>query len=442
MASDTFEHQASEHQASLSLGRHGWAGFAIVALVAGGLGLWAATTEIAGAVVAPGIVAVEDGSKRIQHQEGGIVSEIMVQNGDAVREDQLLLRLDGTAVAASRDVIRAQLDNALAVRARLLAEAAGAPALERPRVTGWSPGAEFEAVFATQASLREVRKLSTTSQQSRLAEQTAQLEQQIGGMLAQQAALNDELAILTEEWRGLEELLASGLTDSARANANRRQRASIAGSIAKLATDIAAARAAIAERAVASAQVEDDFRSGVLQELQAIEVNVAELLQQKIAADDRLRRLDIRAPRAGVVHQSAVHTIGGVISPGEAVMLIVPANEQLLVDVRVAPADIDDIAMGQDVLVRFTGLALPTTPGLAGVVRSVSPAAAADPITKAAYYEVRVEIAEAERQRLGASTRVVPGMPVEAFLETEMHTVLAYLAQPLTDQIMHTFREN
>lgn len=440
MASDTYEDHAFEHRASLSLGRHGWAGFAVVALVAGGLGLWAATTEISGAVVAPGVVAVEEGSKRIQHQEGGIVSEILVQNGDAVSEGQLLLRLDGTAVAASRDVVRAQLDNALAIRARLLAEAGGAPVLERPRVAAWSPGAEFDAAFATQVSLREARRLSTTSQQSRLAEQSAQLEQQIAGMHAQQAALTDELSILNEEWRGLEELLASGLTDSARANANRRQRASIAGNIAKLATDIAAARAAIAERAVASAQVADDFRSEVLQELQTIEVNVAELLQQKIAADDRLRRLDIRAPRSGVVHQSAVHTIGGVISPGEAVMLIVPANEQLLVDVRVGPADVDDIAVGQEVLVRFTGLALTTTTGLAGVVRSVSPAAATDPTTRAAYYEVRVEVAQAERERLGASTRLVPGMPVEAFIETEMRTVLAYLAQPLTDQLLHTFR--
>ncbi|MDB5541127.1 MAG: hypothetical protein JWQ89_2854 [Devosia sp.] len=437
MASETLETSAAA-----SLGRHGLVGFAVVLAVAGGLGLWAATTQIAGAVVAPGIVVVEDGSKRIQHQEGGIVSEILVRNGDAVREGQLLLRLDGTAVSASRDVVRAQLDNAFAARARLLAEASGATAMERPSASGWSPGPDFDKAFDTQSRLLQARRTSLLGQKSRLAEQTAQLEEQVAGLQAQQAALTDELAILSGEWRGLEQLLAGGLTDSARVNANRRQRTTIEGSIAKLATDIAGVRAAIAERALASAQVEDDFRSGVLEDLQALEVNIAELLQQKITADDRLRRLEVRAPRSGIIHQSIVQTIGGVVAPGEALMLVVPANDQLLVDVHVNPADVDDISTGQDVLVRFTGLDAPTTPELHGSVWSVSPATARDPLTGAVYYEVRIAVPEAERRRLGGATRLMPGMPAEAFLETDTRTVLAYLAKPLMDQVLHSFRED
>lgn len=436
MASETLEASAAA-----SLGRHGWVGYAVLVAVVGGLGLWAATTQIAGAVVASGVIVVEDGSKRIQHQEGGIVSEILVRNGDRVAEGQLLLRLDGTAVSASRDVIRVQLDNAFAARARLVAEASGAMAMERPSVSGWSPGPDFDAAFGTQARLLEARRISLTGQQSRLAEQGAQLQEQVAGLRAQQAALGDELAILSDEWRGLEELLAGGLTDSARANANRRQRTTIEGNIAKLATDIAGARAAIAERALASAQVEDDFRSEVLEDLQALDVNIAELLQQKITADDRLRRLEVRAPRAGIIHQSIVQTVGGVVAPGEALMLVVPANEQLLVDVHVSPSDVDDISAHQDVLVRFTGLDAPTTPDLRGSVASVSPATARDPVTGAIFYEVRITIPEAERQRVGVATPLMPGMPAEAFLETETRTVLAYLAKPLLEQLAHSFRE-
>lgn len=437
MASETLEGMASA-----SLGRHGLVGFAVVVAVVGGLGLWAATTQIAGAVVAGGIVVVEGGSKRIQHQEGGIVSEILVHNGDVVTEGQLLLRLDGTAVSASRDVIRAQLDNAFAARARLVAEAARTATMERPAATGWSPGPDFNQAFETQERLLEARRTSLAGQQSRLDEQSAQLQEQVAGLQAQRAALTDELAILSDEWHGLEELLANGLTDSARANANRRQRTTIEGSIAKLSTDIAGARAAIAERALAGAQVVDDFRSEVLQELQALEANIAELLQKQIAADDRLRRLEVRAPRSGIIHQSIVQTVGGVIGAGEAVMLVVPANDQLLVDVRVSPSDVDDISVGQDVLLRFTGLDAPTTPELRGSVRSVSPATANDPVTGAMFYEVRVSVPEAERQRLGAATRLMPGMPAEAFLETNTRTVLAYLVKPLMDQVLHSFRED
>ena len=432
----------TKERARSSLNRHGLLGLGIAFVLIAGLGAWSATTEIAGAVVAQGIVVTERGAQRVQHPEGGIVAEILVENGDVVTAGQLLLRLDDTAVRASLAVVEAQLDDALARRARLLAESDGSGKMTTPSAPGWEPGSDFPSLFDQQERLMLSRAASLAGQQGQLEEQTRQVHQQIAGLTAQRAALSRQLAILNEEWEGLRALLAEGLTDAARANANKNQRAGIEGEIGRIDTDIAAARASIAERGVVASQLVDDFQARVLEELQQVNVSVAELLQQKIAAEDRLARLDVRAPQAGVVHESKMQTVGGVVAASETLMLIVPQSREVLVDARVSPMDVDKIYAGQAVALRFSGLDARMTPDIASRVRSISPATSVDATTGASYYNVRVAVAEDQQALLPGGTRLVPGMPSEVFIETGNRTVLSYLVKPLTDQILHTFRED
>lgn len=173
-----------------------------------------------------------------------------------------------------------------------------------------------------------------------------------------------------------------------------------------------------------------------------VNASVAELLQQKIAAEDRLKRLELRAPQPGMIHESKVQTVGGVIAAGETLMLIVPANPDILVDARVSPMDVDKISAGQGVILHLSSLDARVTPELLASVRAISPATSVDPTTGAAFYTVRLSVDSEQLARLAKGTRLVPGMPAESFIETGNRTVLAYLMKPLLDQVMHTFRED
>jgi HlyD family secretion protein len=433
---------SAEAQAQTSLRRHSAFAIGLTVAVVGGLGLWASLTEIAGAVVASGTVVVEGGTKRVQHQEGGIVAEILVENDELVEEGQLLLRLDGTSVEASLAVVEAQLDDMLARRSRLVAEGSNTVQMLQPSAPGWAPGPGFADLYAEQQRLKQSRALSLEGQQAGLEEQGEQLTQQIAGLGAQREALTAQLQVLEEEWRGLDELLGDGLTSVGRTNANKTQRAGIEGEIGRIDTDIAAARASIAEREIARAQLRDAFQAQVLEELQQVNVSIAELLQQKIAAEDRLRRLELRAPQPGMIHESKVQTVGGVVSAGETLMLIVPANPDIVVDARVSPMDVDKVAERQEVVLHLSSLDSRTTPELTASVRAISPATSVDPTTGASFYTVRIAVEDGQLARLPDGTRLVPGMPAEAFIETGNRTVLSYLMKPLLDQVMHTFRED
>lgn len=437
MASDS-----AEAEARSSLRRHSAFAIGLTVAVAGGLGLWTSLTEVAGAVVASGTVVVEGGTKRVQHQEGGIVAEILVENDELVEEGQLLLRLDGTSVEASLAVVEAQLDDMLARRSRLAAEGSNTARMQQPSAPGWKSGPGFAAVYVEQQRLKQSRALSLEGQQAGLVEQGKQLTQQIAGLGAQRQALAAQLEVLEEEWRGLDELLDDGLTNVGRTNANRTQRAGIEGEIARIDTDIAAARASIVEREIAREQLRNAFQAQVLEELQQVNVSIAELLQQKIAAEDRLRRLELRAPQPGMIHESKVQTVGGVVSAGETLMLIVPANPDIVVDARVSPMDIDKVAERQQVVLHLSSFDSRTTPELRASVRAISPATSIDPATGASFYTVRIAVGDGQLARLPDGTRLVPGMPAEAFIETGNRTVLSYLMKPLLDQVMHTFRED
>jgi HlyD family secretion protein len=426
-----------------SLNRHALTALALIVVLAGGSGVWAATTEISGAMIAGGSVVVEGGSKLVQHQEGGIVAQIDAQNEDVVEAGDLLVRLDGTTVSAGREVVLAQLREAFARYARLTAESIGAAELALPVLAeGWPADPELDRLLAAQQRLLDIRKGSIDAQISRLEEQITQLDQQIEGLTAQQAGVDGELAILADELVNIEQLFAQQLVDARRVNDLKREHARLQGEHGRLISQIAATRANIAERRVAAGQVTQDFRSEVMAELQTAGQQIAELMQQRIAADDRLKRLEIRAPIGGVIHQSRVETVGGVVGAGEVLMVVVPQESQLAVDARFSPLDIDRLRIGQPVILKLVSLDVRTTPDLNGTVRTISPDLTTDPATGHQYYTVRVDVADAELAKLPEDLKLVPGMPAEVFAQTGNRTVWAYLIHPIAQEMSRAWRED
>jgi HlyD family secretion protein len=418
-------------------------GFLTIILLVGGLGGWAGMTEIAGAVVANGAIVVEGGSRRVQHPEGGVVAEIMVANDDHVEAGELLVRLDDVAIRANLDVVLSQAREAIAKLARLSAESTGAENLEMPAIAkDWPEDALLSALFESQDSLRQSRKAATDGQVARLNEQISQQERLIEGLQAQQAAGKQQLDMLTTESQNLGKLLEDKLIEASKVNSLKRDLAQIQGEQGRILAAIASAGASIAELQLQRAQVHDDFRSEVLTELQTTNQAIAELLQNKIAAEDRLSRIEIRAPISGTVHESIVQTVGGVAAAGETLMLVVPEEKRLLIDARVSALDVDKVHVDQEVVVQMSGLDTRTTPEFNAVIEAISPDLSADPVTGAQYYAVRVDVPSSELARLPEGIQLVPGMPAQAFIQTGERTVWSYIMQPITDQLSHTFRED
>jgi HlyD family secretion protein len=430
----------SEHAHSLK--RHAWMGAAVIAVLVLGLGGWTATTQIAGAVVAGGTVVVDGGSKRVQHQEGGIVTKIFVKDDDKVAAGQLLVRLDDVAARTDLDVVLSQLRDAIGADSRLTAETTEAPSMVLPSIIGdWPSDPELAAVMGDQERLRQSRKKSLDSQASRLDEQIAAEQSQITGLKAQQDANKRQLALFQSENESLAKLFASSLVGIQQVNEMKRSQASLEGQMGGIAASIAAAESSVSGLQMQRAQLYVDFRSQAISDLQAASQSVAELLQKKVAAEARLNRLDIRAPIAGTVHESIVQTVGGVVNASDTLMLIVPQDNHLLVDTRISPLDIDKVHLGQPVQVRLSGLDVRATPELTGNVKAISPDLTRDPATGVQYYSVRLDIPDSEQKKLPSTAKLVPGMPAEAFIQTGDRTVLSYLMRPLTEQLSHTFRE-
>lgn len=426
-----------------SLRRHAIAGLGAMALFIGLLGGWAGTTEIAGAVVAQGTVVPLEGSKRVQHPEGGVVSAILVKDGDAVEAGQLLVHLDSTTVSANLAVIVSQLSAAFALEARLTAESIGNDGLTLPAsLDDWPDRATLDGLLAAQERLRQSRADAQAGLATQLEEQIGQLGEQIAGLQSQQAAVRRQTEILAGEVVDAEALFRDGLMEASRLNASKRELARLEGEAGNLTAEIASARTAIAGSRAKIAENTATFRAGVLEDLRDVGLQIAELLQQKIAAEDRLAKLEIRAPQAGIVHESIVRTVGGVVAAGETLMQVVPHTDRLALEARVSPLDVDKLTVGQAASVRLTGLDARTTPELAASVDSISPDLSRDPATGVAYFSIRMKLSEAELARLPHGQHVTAGMPAEAFLRTADRTVLSYLLGPLAAQLSHAFRED
>lgn len=425
-----------------SLRRHGWCGLLAVFGLLGGMTAWAAITEISGAIIAPGVLMVQSNAKRVQHPDGGIVAALFAHNEEVVESGQLLVRLDQTAIAASLAISEAQLRDAFAREARLMAEIEDRKeaTLSSAALTLFA-GDEMAPLLALEQQVLGARQATRSGRIAQLEEQVVQLNRQREGLVLQQQALETQIAILETEIADFETLYAQRLIAVSRGTALNRDLASIRGQLGQVVATIAESDAAAAERALQIEQIRDEFLTSILAELQETRGLIAEASQRRIADNNRLARTEIRAPQAGVVHESVLHTIGGVAAAGETLMMIVPTDEPLLVNARIDPIDIDKVHSGQDVVLRLPGLNPRTTPELFATVSRVAPDATIDTMTGQQFYAARIAIADAELARLPDGVHLIPGMPVEAYVQIEDRTVLSYLVHPFVDQLRRAMRE-
>src|SRR5262249_9619991 len=245
---------------------------------------------------------------------------------------------------------------------------------------------------------------------------------------------------INQELEGVRELWRKNLVPITRVTTLEREAARLRGERGALVASIAQAKGKISETQLQILQVDQDLRSEVSKELGEIRAKTSELIEKRITAEDQLKRIDIRAPQDGRVHQLAVHTVGGVINAGEVIMLIVPAGDVLAVEVRIAPHDIDQIRVSQNAVLRFSAFNQRTTPELNGQVERVSPDITQDQKTGTSFYTVRITLPDSEIARL-SDLKLVPGMPVEAFIQTGERTAISYLIKPISDQLMRSWRE-
>ena len=424
-----------------SIRRHIVLGLAAVMLVAGGIGGWATTTEISGALIAPGSVVVESSARKVQHPSGGVVGEIAVTGGLNVAAGDILIRLDETMTRANLQIVSKTLDEMTTRRARLRAERDGASEMSWP--SAFRNRRQDESIIelmADEQRLFELRSSTRLGQKRQLRERIAQLREEANGIIAQQAAKSQELVLVNNELEGVRELWSKQLIQMNRLTALEREAARLDGERAQLIAAAAQGRGKISEIELQITQIDRELASEVGRELREIDGKAGEYAERKVAAEDQLRRIDIRAPISGTVHELNVHTVGGVISAGEQLMLIVPASERLTVEARVSPQDIDQVRVGQTAALRFSAFSQRTTPEINGAVSRVSADVTTEQRTGIAYYTARIAIGPDELARLG-DVRLVPGMPVEAFIKTADRTVGSYLTKPLFDQVARAFRE-
>jgi membrane fusion protein len=407
----------------------------------GGVGGWAATTTLSNAVVGSGTVVIDDNAKKVQHLTGGIVSELEAKEGTHVRAGDVLLRLDGTSLKASLAIINSTLAQLYVRRARLQAERLGEATFTVPDLmkSGIDPAASKNLVEG-EIQLFNTRKASLVGMRKQLLERSGQLSEEIKGTTIQIKAIDDAIALIDEEYRAINSLYEQKLVTMQRVNALKRQRVQLDGDRGSRLASRAQAEGRINEINLQIIQLDEDRSAENAKDLAELEGNVAENEEKRVSLLDELKRLDVKAPMDGRVYQLAVHTVGGVVSAGEPLMLLAPDSRELTVEARIAPRNVDQVTPGQLVEIRFSAFDLRTTPEIEGEVVSVSPDIVTDQRSGATYYPVRVRPRPDGLAKLG-TLALYPGMPAEVFIRIADRSVISYLMKPLTDQMNHTFRE-
>ena len=417
-------------------------GLVVVLLFLGGFSAWAALAPLAEAVVAAGTIKVDSSRKQIQHLEGGIVKEILVRDGDEVRQGDVLLRLDETRAAASLAIVRDGHDTAVAQEARLLAERDAAEAIAFPEsLTSRDGDDKISGIMKSQTLLWDARQSALQGEVQILEKQVAQLREDISGYRAQIGAKNRELSFVQDELGSVRKLQKKGLTGKQRVLELEREAARVEGERSELKSQIGATQTEISRKELEIFQVGKSFRQNVVDELKEVQSQILDLRERLNAAEHVFAQTEVRAPVDGVVVGSGVHTIGGVVSSGATLLELVPANDKLIVEARINPQDIDKVRAGLLAGVKLTAFKQRTTPELAGEVRYVSADVLQDPQSETFYYVARIEVPESEVQRLG-DKQLQPGMMAEVFVRVGERTMAGYLVQPLRDSFRRAWLED
>src|SRR5260221_3565971 len=356
-----------------SIYRHLVAGGLIVLLLAVGVGGWASTTQIAGALIAQGSIVVDSNVKKVQHPSGGVVGKLNVQDGDRVKAGDILVQLDDTITRANLAIVTKGLDELGARKARLEAERDGAESISFPAnllARGDEPS--VAVAVANERKLFELRRSARLGQKAQLKQRITQLQDEILGLSAQQEAKASEITLINQELTGVRELWKNNLVQITRLTALERDGARVEGERAQLVASVAQAKGKITETELQIIQIDQDLSSEVAKDMREVDAKFGEFVERKVAAEDQLKRIDLRAPQDGIVLESKVHTVGGVIPAGDTIMQIVPESDNLLVEAKVNPHDIDQVQIGQSAVLRFSAYNLRTTPEINGTITRIS----------------------------------------------------------------------
>jgi membrane fusion protein, type I secretion system len=425
-----------------SIVRHTLAGLVIVIVLAGGVGGWAGTMTLSGALIAQGSVVVDSNVKKVQHPTGGIVGELRVRDGDRVKQGDIVVRLDDTVTRANLAIVTKGLDELGARKARLESERDGISTVpfSADLLARAAKDPDIAAIVDGERKLFEIRSTARIGQKAQLRQRIEQLNEEVRGLKAQRESKEKETKLIDREKEGVYDLWRQKLVPLTKLTELERAAVRLEGEAAQLIAQTAQTAGKISETELQIIQIDRDLSSEVAKETREIDGKIGEFVERKITAEDQLKRIEIRSPQDGMVFQSNVHTVGGVITAGDAMMLIVPDADNLTVEAKVNPQDIDQVRPGQVALLRLSAFNQRTTPEIYGTVTRISADASTDQRTGQTYYTIRIAMPGDEVAKLG-EVRMVPGMPVEAFVQTGDRTMISYLVKPLHDQLMRMFRE-
>ncbi|NDW46573.1 HlyD family type I secretion periplasmic adaptor subunit [Ruegeria sp. PrR005] len=419
--------------------------FGIIGLIilVGGFGTWAVMSQIAGAVVAGGRIEVDRNRQIVQHLDGGVVAEIQVDEGDTVTEGQVLIRLDSNLLNSQLLITEGQLFELMARRGRLEAERDGNDTItfedELLEVATGRP--EVAELIDGQERLFRARQESVDKETEQLEKRRGQIGNQIEGIVAQQKSRRSQLKLIEEELVSQRSLLDKGLAQAARVLSLERTKADLEGSLGELIAAQAQQEGRITEIDIEILKLGTRQREEAITRLRDLQYRELELAEQRRSLQEQLSRLDIKAPVSGIVYGLQVHTPRSVIRPAEPVLFLVPQDRPLVIAARVETIHIDQIHVGQPVMLRFSALDQRQTPELVGTVKQISADAFVDEASQVSYYRAEIELNEGEIDKLPEGAVLIPGMPVEAFIRTADQSPIYYLVKPLADYFTKAFRE-
>lgn len=429
--------------AAEALSHHGRTAILLIAVFGGSFSAWSVTFDIEGAVVAPGVIAVEHNIKKIQHPTGGVVRELLVVEGQMVKEGDVLVRLDDTVTRANLGIVVNDLTAQRARVARLQAERDGAeqPVFPDDLVARAATDKDVASVIEGERSVFNSRATTRRGQKQQLTERIGQSREEIRGAEEQLVATRNQTVLAKDELKDLDKLWRKGLVPRTRVSQLEREIMRNEGLQGELLARVAQSQGKITETEVQITQLDRDLAAEVAKDIRETETKINELNERRLTAEDQFRRIEIKAPISGAVFQLAVHTVGGVISPSEPAMMIVPEGDRLIVEAKINPTDIDRVAVGQQTMIRLSAFNGHTTPQVAGVVTRVSGDLVKEQQTQQSYFTAGITISDEEIKKL-RGLKLLPGMPAESYIKTAPRTFANYLTKPIRDQFHRALRED
>ncbi|SHG90370.1 HlyD family type I secretion periplasmic adaptor subunit [Cognatishimia maritima] len=429
---------------SFSATRYLVVGFLALAALVVGFGTWSIATEISGAVIASGRIEVDRNRQVVQHLDGGVVEQILVDEGDTVAAGDPLIVLDDTLIKSELTILEGQLYELMARRGRLVSERDDADQIsfdaELLEAAAKSP--EIQDLVDGQSRLFAARKVTLEQEIEQLGKRREQITDQVAGIRAQSDALNRQLELIAEELEDQQSLLDKGLAQATRVLNLLREEARLSGQVGELTASKAQAAGRITEIDIEILKLRTSRREEAITTLRDLQYRELEQLEARNALKERLSRLAIRAPVSGIVYGLNVFAEKSVIRPADPLLFLVPQDRPLVIAAQIEPIHIEQVHVGQDVILRFSTFDQRTTPELNGIVSQVSADIFVDEATQQSYYRAEILVNEGELDKLGENLVLIPGMPVESFLKTDNRTPLAYLVKPFTDYFTKAFRES